>query len=486
MTKNNCLQCGNVNPPSKGNKPRKYCSKKCANDYHRKKNSTRREGWGDKSRETKRRKEERRREYEETVNDGWVNYRDIAKDIGLTHGAVNVRIRKALEEGVETKKIHNGTEGKNGWQRFVHPDAVEKIVNYQPKALRGDVVKGLMSTKDAAVYCEYKGKEGILAAFKRLGLKADKEISGFGLFFSKKTINAFLKKKTRIEEERNEARRLASLEKQRLKEQKEHERNIAREAKRIRDLEKQRITQKIRAEKNKAKEKVRAAQLEEIKQILKQQEKDKQARKASAEIRAPYVPKENTVEIPLWLNKDELSDKVAIIDKEDYNLVMEDVQPRSRWTLKSYGISKILYAVHSSNKHNHQGMHRLIMNTPKGMHTDHINGDGLDNRKENLRVCTPQENHQNRKLRADSSTGFKGVAYTPISKKKYTSKKTGITTISEHVVKKPYQAYIGDPERTSRQIRLGYYATAEEAARARDAKAKELHGEYAYLNFPDE
>jgi len=193
-----------------------------------------------------------------------------------------------------------------------------------------------------------------------------------------------------------------------------------------------------------------------------------------------------TIEIPLWLNKNELSDKVAIIDKEDYDLVMEHVKPRSRWTLKYYGTSKILYAVHSSNKDNHLGMHRLIMNTPKGMHTDHINGDGLDNRKENLRVCTAQQNFQNRKLRSDSSTGFKGVAYYPINKKKYTSKKTGITTIRESVLKKPYRAYIGNPEKANRHIALGHYATAEEAARARDAKAKELHGEFAYLNFPDE
>jgi len=192
-----------------------------------------------------------------------------------------------------------------------------------------------------------------------------------------------------------------------------------------------------------------------------------------------------TIEIPLWLNKDELSDKVAIIDEEDYDLVIEAVKDRGKWTYKIFGSStaKIYYAVHSGSK---KGIHALIANTPKGMHTDHINGDGLDNRKENLRVCTPQENCQNRRLRSDSSTGFKGVAYRPIQKYKYTSKKTGITTIHESVLKKPYKAYIGDPERTSRHISLGWYATAEEAARARDAKAKELHGEYAYLNFPDE
>ena len=54
------------------------------------------------------------------------------------------------------------------------------------------------------------------------------------------------------------------------------------------------------------------------------------------------------------------------------------------------------------------------------------------------------------------------------------------------MLKKPYRAYIGDPERTSRHIYLGYYATAEEAAHAYDAKAKELHGEFCYINFPDE
>ncbi len=507
MSETNCLQCGKVNPPSKGNKPRKYCSAKCTRTYYSvapegygdksrereriaKLNEERRarEGWswGDKSRETKRQKEERRREYEETVNAGWVNYRDIAKDIGLTRGAVNIRVRELLEEGVETKKIHDGTAGMNGWKRYVHPDAIEKIINYQPEAFRGDVVKGLISSADAAAYCGYKGRATFLPAFKKLGFKADKVLEWHGHFFSKETIDAFLEKKTRIEEERSKARRLASLEKQRLKEQKEHERNIAREAKRIRDLEKQRIAQKIRAEKNKAKEEARAAQLEEVKQILKQQEKDVQARKASVGIKVPYIPKENTVEIPLWLKKNELSDKVAIIDEEDYDLVMEAVKPRSRWTLK-YSKNKLnVYAIHSASKNNHIGMHAIIMNTPKGMHTDHINGYGLDNRKENLRVCTPQENHQNKKLRSDSSTGYKGVAYTPINKYKHTSKKTGAITIRESVLKKPYKAYIGDPERVGRHISLGNYATAEEAARARDAKAKELHGEFCYLNFPEE
>ena len=90
----------------------------------------------------------------------------------------------------------------------------------------------------------------------------------------------------------------------------------------------------------------------------------------------------------------------------------------------------------------------------------------------------------NRKPRFNSSTGYKGVQYTPTNRQKYTSKKTGITTIHESKLSKPYSAYVGDGK--GGQITLGRYATAEEAARVRDRKALELHGEYACLNFPDE
>ena len=124
------------------------------------------------------------------------------------------------------------------------------------------------------------------------------------------------------------------------------------------------------------------------------------------------------------------------------------------------------------------------MNAPEGMDVDHINGNGLDNRKENLRLCTRAQNAMNKRIRRDSLTGYKGVYYNPIHREKYTSKKTGITTVHESKLSKPYQAYIGNGK--GGHIKLGRYATAEEAARARDAKAKELHGDFAFLNFPEE
>lgn len=63
-------------------------------------------------------------------------------------------------------------------------------------------------------------------------------------------------------------------------------------------------------------------------------------------------------------------------------------------------------------------MHRLINNTPEGFETDHINGDKLDNRKENLRSVNKQQNGFNRGKNKNNTSGYKGVSFDK-SKKKY-------------------------------------------------------------------
>lgn len=110
----------------------------------------------------------------------------------------------------------------------------------------------------------------------------------------------------------------------------------------------------------------------------------------------------------------------------------------------------------------HAAMHREIMQTPKGMDTDHINGDKLDNRRANLRVCTRQQNHRNLRSRPGSSSQFLGVTWDRR--------------------RKNWVAHISMSRKTHH---LGAFTSEEEAARARDAKARELFGEFAYLNFPD-
>lgn len=105
-------------------------------------------------------------------------------------------------------------------------------------------------------------------------------------------------------------------------------------------------------------------------------------------------------------------------------------------------------------------LHRWIMDAQPGQVVDHINGDRMDNRRENLRLCTVAENIRNQKRRA-SKSGFKGVV-----------QKRGRWQAS--------YTYEG------KRIYLGYFATAEEAACAYDRAAREAFGEFALLNFPDD
>jgi len=118
--------------------------------------------------------------------------------------------------------------------------------------------------------------------------------------------------------------------------------------------------------------------------------------------------------------------------------------------------------------------HRFIMNPPKGMMIDHINGNGLDNRKENLRIVTSAENSRNKGKFKNNTSGFKGVYYMKKSKK----------MINER--SKPWMAGI---RHNKKDIHIGYFSTPEEAARAYDARAKEIWdivNPERQLNFPDE
>ncbi|MEN6632273.1 MAG: HNH endonuclease [Candidatus Polarisedimenticolia bacterium] len=108
-------------------------------------------------------------------------------------------------------------------------------------------------------------------------------------------------------------------------------------------------------------------------------------------------------------------------------------------------------------------MHRAIANPPEGMIVDHKNRNKLDNTRDNLRVCTQQQNAGNRSKRRGTHSRFAGVGF---------NKQCG----------KHFAAVNARGER----FFLGYFANEVEAARAHDAKAVELYGEFARLNFPEE
>ena len=110
-------------------------------------------------------------------------------------------------------------------------------------------------------------------------------------------------------------------------------------------------------------------------------------------------------------------------------------------------------------------MHRYILCLKKndGISTDHKNGDGLDNRRCNIRICTSRENSQNRKKDRTGKQRFKGVHF--LTEKNFTH---------------PYLAHIGFNGKT---IKIGTFKTDKEAAKAYDKKAIELFGEFARTNF---
>lgn len=107
---------------------------------------------------------------------------------------------------------------------------------------------------------------------------------------------------------------------------------------------------------------------------------------------------------------------------------------------------------------------RLIMKTDVGMCCDHINGNILDNRRANLRPCTNAQNSNNHKKHKNSTNIYKGVFYDPRA---------------DSNLRKRYRVQL----RVGRKLYfVGRYTTAEEAARAYNAKALELSGPFARLN----
>ena len=143
---------------------------------------------------------------------------------------------------------------------------------------------------------------------------------------------------------------------------------------------------------------------------------------------------------------------LGLVDASDYELVVQ-----WKWSFSGGYIRR-------QCKGQTFSLHRQILGLLHTLevHVDHINGDGLDNRRENLRVCTPSQNMANRGLYAHNKTGFKGVC---------------VDRRSNQV---KYRATI---HHKNKYIALGRFNTAEEAAHAYDVAALKLFGEFANVNI---
>lgn len=146
----------------------------------------------------------------------------------------------------------------------------------------------------------------------------------------------------------------------------------------------------------------------------------------------------------------------AIIDTSDLPLI----RPH-KWSVKQSTPTSSVYA---KTGYGHQ-MHRVIMGVVgrRGVLVDHINGDTLDNRRCNLRLCDATDNVRNQRPQARGKSEYKGVSW---------AKQQG-----------KWRAKIFFNGKT---LHLGYFAIEKEAALAYDRAAREYFQNFAWLNFPNE
>lgn len=151
--------------------------------------------------------------------------------------------------------------------------------------------------------------------------------------------------------------------------------------------------------------------------------------------------------------------RVALVDDEDYETLAQ-----FKWTLrKNRGCAYAYRTAYRGGTRRTVLMHRQIIGVPRGVEVDHVNGDGLDNRRSNLRPANRSQNCYNMRRRRNRS-GYKGVRFHSTTHRA-----------------KPWYATI---KACGEQTFLGYFSTAEDAARAYDEAAIKIHGRFARLNFP--
>ncbi len=160
-------------------------------------------------------------------------------------------------------------------------------------------------------------------------------------------------------------------------------------------------------------------------------------------------PNSNTCSIPLTQSQ------TALCDAEDYEALA-----KFKWFAWWSPLAQTFYACRWSpfvdGKRQQLRMHRQILGEPEGLQVDHRDGNGLNNRRGNLRTATTSQNACNRKVRSDSACGFKGVGL---------DKRDG-----------RYHARI---QVNGKRHILGHFKTAQEAGAAYAAAVKNFHGDYA-------
>ena len=137
------------------------------------------------------------------------------------------------------------------------------------------------------------------------------------------------------------------------------------------------------------------------------------------------------------------------VDKEDLQLVKT-----KKWHVVT-SQSEIRTVISSDRTY----LHHLLLGNHKGLEIDHIDGDRLNNRRSNLRICTHQQNQCNQPLQRNNTSGVAGVRYY-----------------------RPRHKFVARIKVSQYDLHLGYYHTLLEATQARNEGMRLMFGEYARMN----
>ncbi len=151
--------------------------------------------------------------------------------------------------------------------------------------------------------------------------------------------------------------------------------------------------------------------------------------------------------------------KIALVDISDYEYLN---QYKWQCSLQGYATRTICINRQPKKRSARKAllMHREIIKCPIGMEIDHINGDKLDNRRCNLRICTRSQNQINNKKYQNCSSKYKGVSW--------------------HKTVNKWSSRI---QYNSKCINIGVFTSEIDAALAYNAKATELFNDFAKLNI---
>jgi len=155
--------------------------------------------------------------------------------------------------------------------------------------------------------------------------------------------------------------------------------------------------------------------------------------------------------------------KFAIVDAEDYHRLSKYKWCLSRTPHTNYAMRRTKGKRVKGKRVKRKSimMHRFILNAPRHLVVDHINHNGLDNRKKNLRLCTRAQNNRNSRSFRKKTSRYKGVSWDKRRKR-----------------------FLACIRCNGKYYYLGRFKSETDAAKAYDRKARELFGQFAFLNFP--